>query len=94
MEQKIQKRELRVSEPQNQPYMGYAAVILGVIGIPSSVIFTVLGLVCSFIALFMGQFSLAFIGILLGIAGVVTSPILLSMIGLSTFAAWLGGWGG
>ena len=82
---------LSLQQEENKPYMGYAAVILGIIGIPFSAVFTVLGLICAIIALFMGQISLAVVGILLGIAGVVTSPILLSMIGLSAIAAWFGG---
>lgn len=83
--------QLSLQEQESKPYMGYAAVIFGIIGIPFSAVFTVLGLVCSIIALLMGQISLAIIGILLGIVGVVTSPLLLGMIGLSAIAAWFGG---
>ncbi|MCW9034534.1 MAG: hypothetical protein OQJ97_09970 [Rhodospirillales bacterium] len=85
------KNQMELSlTPSNEgkSYMGYAGVILGVIGIFSSAIFTVIGLVCAVIALFMGQFSLGVIGLLLALAGIVTSPIIMGMIGLSTILAW------
>jgi len=82
------KIELGLTPEENKPYMGYAAVVLGILGIPFSAIFTVIGIFCSIIAVFLGQFSLGIVGLLLGLAGIVTSPIIMGMIGLSTIVAW------
>ena len=68
--------------PEKTPVMGYCAVGFGLLGILVSFIFTPLGLICSILALFMGQAVWGFIGILLFIAGVVTSPILMGLVGL------------
>lgn len=80
--------DLSLTPQESKPVMGYAAVILGIVGIPFSAVFTVIGIICSFIALFMGQVSLGVIGLLLGLAGIITSPILMGLIGASTIWAW------
>ena len=82
------KMELSLTPEEGTPYMGYAGVILGIVGIFFSAIFTVIGFVCAVIALFMGQFSLGVIGLFIALAGIVTSPIIMGMIGLSTILAW------
>jgi hypothetical protein len=48
-------------------------------------IFVPLALICSIITLFLGQISWAFIGLLLTVAGLLTSPVLLGLLGI----AWL-----
>jgi len=66
--------------------IGGGAVAFGLLGIFSmGYIFVPLALICSLIALFMGQMSWAFIGLLLTVAGFITSPVLLGILGI----AWL-----
>jgi len=74
---------------EKKPIMGWAAVILGVIGIPFSAVFTIIGLICSVIALFIGQIGWGITGILLALVGIVTSPLLMSLIGIGAIATWL-----
>lgn len=70
--------------------MGYCAVGFGVLGIIThGYVFTPLGLLCSIIALLLGQVSWAFIGFLLAVAGIVTSPILLAILGLGFIAKYV-----
>ncbi len=85
---KIQLSLQQVQE-EKKPLMGWAAVILGVIGIPFSAVFTIIGLVCSVIALFIGQIGWGITGILLALLGIVTSPLLMSLIGIGAIATWL-----
>jgi len=52
--------------------IGAAAIVFGILGIfTKGYIFVPLALICSLIALFMGQISLAFIGLLLSVAGAI-----------------------
>jgi hypothetical protein len=75
--------------PEKSPVMGWFGVIFGFLGIFTvGFIFAPLGLICSVIALFIGQASWGFIGLLLNIAGVLTSSVLMPLIGLATFAFW------
>lgn len=70
-----------------KPVMGWIACAFGVLGIVSwGVVFVPLAFVCSIIALFMGQGGWAFLGLLLAVIGLVTSPVLLGLIGLGAFA--------
>lgn len=73
-------------QPAKKPLMGWAAVGFGLLGVFSSFVFVPIGLICSILALFMGQAIWGFFGILIAIVGVMTSPILLGLIGLGTFA--------
>lgn len=76
--------------PRRHPVMGYCAVGFGILGIfTHGYVFTPLGLVCSIIALFIGQASWAFLGLLLAFIGIVTSPMLLAMLGLGFVAKYL-----
>jgi hypothetical protein len=60
--------------------------VFGILGIfTKGYIFVPLALICSLIALFMGQISLAFIGLLLSVAGLLTSPVLLAILGVGWF---------
>ena len=68
------------------PIIGGAAVAFGILGIfTKGYIFVPLALVCSLISLFLGQMSWAFIGFLLAVAGLLTSPVLLAILGVSWF---------
>lgn len=82
------------SQPANHPIMGYFAVGFGILGIfTHGWIFTPMGLLCSIIALFVGQVTWAVGGLFLSVIGLLTSPILWALIGLGFFhkqiAAWL-----
>ncbi len=71
------------------PVMGAAAVAFGILGIFSiGYIFVPLGLICSIISLFLGQIAWAFIGFLLAVAGLLTSPILLAFLGIAWLLPW------
>jgi len=83
------KIPLSLEGAEKQPMMGWAAVVLGIIGIPFSAFFTIIGLICSVIALFMGQISWAITGLFLAVIGIVTSPILMGLIGIGAIASWL-----
>ena len=66
--------------------IGAAAIVFGILSIfTKGYIFVPLALICSLIALFMGQISLAFIGLLLSVAGLLTSPVLLAILGVGWF---------
>ena len=81
------------AQPQAEarPVMGWIAVGCGVLGILTwAIIFVPLAVVCSIIALFMGQGMWAFIGLALAVVGFLTSPILLGIGGLGALAAYFG----
>ncbi|NQV84330.1 MAG: hypothetical protein HQ494_10975 [Rhodospirillales bacterium] len=72
-----------IRTPGGIPIMGAAAVAFGLLGIFSiGYIFVPLAFICSLMALFFGQMSWAFIGLLLTVAGLLTSPVLLAAIGI------------
>ena len=75
------------SEPGARwPVMGLCAVGFGLLGIfGPAFVFVPLALITAIIAIFMGQGSWGFVGLLLAVAGVLSSPILLGMIGFSYF---------
>lgn len=78
-------------QAENRPVMGWIAVGCAVLGIVSwGVVFVPLGIVCSIIALFMGQGMWAFIGIGLSVVGLFSSPLLLGILGLGAMAAYFG----
>lgn len=75
----------RVKPPQ-QPVIGWCAVGFGVLGILGpTIVFTPIALVCSVIALFSGQAVMAFIGLLLVAAGIITSPMLMGILSIGVF---------
>lgn len=81
------------ARPDNHPIMGYFAIGFGILGIfTHGWIFTPMGLLCSIIALFMGQVSWAVGGLFLSVIGVLTSPILLALIGLGFFHKQIAEW--
>lgn len=74
-----------------RPIMGWLAVGLGVLGIfTKGYIFVPLAFLFSLIALFMGQGAWAFGGLLLSVVGLITSPVLLALLGLGALAAYFG----
>ncbi len=78
-------------QAQNRPVMGWIAVACAILGIVSwGFVFVPLGIVCSIIALFMGQGMWAFIGLALSVVGLLSSPLLLGMLGLGALAAYFG----
>ena len=92
----MDKLELRLDPDQegpteditkSHPIAGYFAVIFGLLGIfVNGLIFVPLSLICSVIALVSGQFIWAVLGILVSLAGVLTSPVILMMVGFGWMA--------
>lgn len=75
-------------QPPKSPVMGWFAVAFGFLGIFTiGFIFVPLGLICSLFALFMGQAMWGFIGVMLAVAGFVTSPKLWLIVGMGAFYA-------
>lgn len=75
----------RQAPPPSSPVLGYCAVGFGLLGIfGPTIIFSPLALICSVIALFVGQAVWALLGLMLVVAGVLTSPMLMGIIGLGT----------
>lgn len=75
--------------PENNPVLGWFAVAFGFLGIFTyGVIFVPLGLICSILALFFRQAMWGFIGLLLAFMGLITSPALLLLIGLTALSHW------
>lgn len=78
-------------EAETKPLMGWAAVGFGLLGIFSKgYIFVPLAFLCSLLALFMRQGAWAFVGLLLTVVGLATSPVLLALLGLGAVAAYFG----
>lgn len=74
-----------------KPVMGWIAVGAGILAIFfNGVVFVPIAIVCSIIALFMGQGMWAFLGFLTAFAGIMTSPVLLALLGLGAVLAWFG----
>lgn len=74
----------------SKPIAGWFAVGFGLLGIFSyGTIFVPLAFITSLIALFMGQFIWATLGLLLAVAGFLTSPMLWGLLGLGALIAWL-----
>jgi len=72
--------------PKGDPIIGKFAVGFGLLSIFTiGVVFVPLALVCSLIALFSGQATWGFAGLILTVVGLLTSPHLLLLIGLGAF---------
>ena len=68
------------------PFFGAAAIAFGILGIfTKGYIFVPLALITSLVALFTGHVAWGFVGWLLTVAGLLTSPVLLAFLGI----AWL-----
>lgn len=73
------------------PIAGYLAVGLGLAGIfTAGYIFVPLAFLASVIALFSRQIIWGIFGILLSFAGLLTSPVLLALIGIAWLASIVG----
>jgi len=76
---------------EGHPVAGYFAVALGLLGIFSiGYIFVPLAFIASIIALFSGQIIWGVFGLLLGLAGLLTSPFLLAFLGMAWLASVFG----
>lgn len=81
----------RPEEAPAKPVMGWAAVGFGLLGIFSKgYLFVPLAFLCSVLALVMRQGAWAFVGLLLTMVGLATSPVLLALLGLGWAAAYFG----
>lgn len=79
----------KTAPPPTNPVIGWFAVGFGLLGIFTiSYIFVPLSLICSVVALFMRQISWAFIGLLLSVVGFLTSPVLLTLLGIGWIASY------
>lgn len=80
------EREL---ERENTPVAGYCAVGFGLVGIfGPGIIFTPLGLIFSIIALLRGQGTWGFAGLMIGVGGIFTSPLIMGLIGFGAAYAF------
>lgn len=81
-----QNREIR---EEKTPLAGWCAVGFGLVGIfGPGIFFTPLGLLFSVIALLRGQGTWAFAGLLIGIGGIFTSPLIMGLIGFGAAYAF------
>ncbi len=73
------------------PVAGYMAIGLALLGIfTTGYIFVPLAFLASIIALFSGQIIWGIFGLLLSIAGLLTSPVLLTFLGVAWLASIVG----
>ena len=77
--------------PEQKPYLGWCAVGFGLLGIfvGPGFVFVPLGLICSIIALFVGQAGWGILGILLAFFGFLTSPHLWFLLGVGWLLVWM-----
>lgn len=74
---------------EKNPVAGWCAVGFGLVGIfGPGIFFTPLGLLFSVIALLRGQGTWAFAGLLIGIGGILTSPLIMGLIGFGAAYAF------
>ncbi len=82
---------IQAPDTDDKPVLGWLAVGFGVLGIfTKGYVFVPLSFVCSLAALFKGQVAWAFGGFLLSVIGLLTSPVLLALLGLGALAAYFG----
>ena len=76
---------------ERKPVLGWLAIGFGRLGIfTNGPIFVPLAFICSMAALFFGQVAWAFGGFLLTVVGLLTSPVLVALLGLGVLAAYFG----
>jgi hypothetical protein len=76
---------------KDQPVIGYLAVICGVFAIFTwGIVFVPMGLAFSVAALIAGQGAWGFAGLVLSVIGLMSSPTLLTLLGLGAVAAFFG----
>lgn len=79
------------AELKDQPVTGYLAVICGVFAIFAwGIIFVPMGIAFSIAAMIAGQGAWGFAGLVLSVIGLMTSPTLLTLLGLGAVAAFFG----
>lgn len=80
------RMELRATPIARRPISGWLAVGFGLLGIfGPGLLFTPIGFLFSVIALFRGQATWSFVGLLLTVGGFLSSPLLMGLVGLSAF---------
>lgn len=73
------------------PLLGLFAVGFGLLGIFTiGPVFVPLALIFGLVAIFAGQILLGLTAVVLALAGVLTSPTLMLVLGVGALAAWLG----
>lgn len=78
-------------ELKDQPVIGYLAVICGVFAIFAwGIVFVPMGLAFSVAAMIAGQGAWGFAGLVLSVIGLMSSPTLLTLLGLGAVAAFFG----
>ena len=81
-------QDLRVVQ-EPTPVAGWCAVGFGLIGIfGPGILFTPLGIIFSIIALLRGQGTWGFAGLMIGVGGIFTSPLIMGLIGLGAAYAF------
>jgi hypothetical protein len=86
---KNQNNSEALNKKECAPLMGWLAVVFGFLGIFTfGFIFVPLGFLFSVLAFFRGQALGGFVGLLLAVMGLITSPKLLLLIGMAAFAHW------
>jgi hypothetical protein len=76
---------------KDQPVIGYLAVICGVLSIFTwGILFVPMGLAFGIAALIAGQGGWGFAGLVTSVIGLMTSPTLLTLLGLGAVAAYFG----
>ena len=76
---------------ERKPVLGWLAIGFGLLGIfTNGTLFVPLAFICSMAALFFGQVAWAFGGFLLTVVGLLTSPVLVALLGLGVLAAYFG----
>jgi hypothetical protein len=77
--------------PASKPVIGWLAVGCAVLGILThGYVFVPIAIVLSVVSLVVGQAGWAFAGLFLSVIGFLTSPVLLTLVGLGALAAYLG----
>lgn len=76
---------------KNLPLLGLFAVGFAALSIFTlAPVFGPLGLILGIVALFVGQIGLGIGAIILSVIGMITSPTLMTLLGLGAAVAWLG----
>ena len=87
------QNQSRSHAPANDglPLLGMFAVGFGVLGIFTfAPLFVPLALIFGLIALFAGQLVWGFSAVVLAVAGFLSSPIFMTLLGMGAVAAWIG----
>lgn len=87
--------ESAVAHDKELPLLGLFAVGFGVLSIlpfvPGGFVFAPLSLILGLIALFAGHIGYGLAAVVLAMVGIVSSPVLMTLLGAAAFLTWLGG---